>query len=171
MSIPAAQSRRVAVIELHPGGHRKVFLSGETRHLWAWDREHALRLARNLAGTDAVIHERTIRGSTMSIADAQAVIQAEAEKITAKLHAKGYVDAHAEIWVGRDRAERCVIYIKNEPPRMTYHTGSDLFAILTKVHEDIASLTHKDAEAMAYAEEMAAPLYLMSEQPLAIAAE
>ena len=88
--------------------------------------------------------------SMTRIADAQAVIQAEAEKLTAKFHAKGYTTTTAEIWIGRGGSNRAVIMIDKEPSRWTYiHHSADLFVMLLQAHEQLAALPHKDAEAMA----------------------
>lgn len=97
----------------------------------------------------------------MDIAEAQAVLQAEANKLTDALHAKGY-DHHAQIWVGRKSLYgTCTIYC--EGSHFIGQSGNDLALILSGTHEQIAAMPHKDADALAYAEELSQPLWLMSE--------
>jgi hypothetical protein len=97
----------------------------------------------------------------MDIAEAQAVLQAEADKLTNALRRKGYVDAHCEIWINRNGTGVAMIYVATWP----IMPGSNLYlpSLIRDARAQIMELPFSDA--MAYADEFNGPLWLMSEHP------
>jgi hypothetical protein len=105
----------------------------------------------------------------MDINEAQAVIQGLADEFTAALRAKGYDKAHAEIWIGREGRNMVTAYTPETPVSVSYYSSLD--RLVDEFRNAVADMPHRDAEALAYADEMAQPLFLMSEQPTTQAAE
>jgi hypothetical protein len=103
----------------------------------------------------------------MDISTAQAVIQAEAAKLTAAFRAKGY-SLSVEIWINRSGifhpgvTGMCTLYAHDLPASISFGYGYDLAELIAKAHADIAALPLSDA--VAYADELSGPLFLMSEQ-------
>lgn len=105
----------------------------------------------------------------MDITTAQACIQAECDRLTTEIQAKGYPKGFAEIWIGRGGKGGCTIYIPSEVP-CGWIGSAALPDMIADAHAKIEAMPHKDAESLAYAAELSAPLWLMSEH-MAEAAE
>jgi hypothetical protein len=102
----------------------------------------------------------------MDISGAQAVLQAEADRLTAALHAKGYERSHAEIWVGRKTSYGSVtIFIENAPEGMFHPTGASVAEAVKNADEKIVALP--DAHAIDAWFDLSHPI----NQPIAQAAE
>ena len=98
----------------------------------------------------------------MTINEAKDIIAAEAKRLTWAIRAKGFDKASIEIWIGCDGREgTCTAFIQEHPMHVGY--SRDLEAMIAEIDAKIAALPHKDAEALAYADELSQPLYLRSE--------
>lgn len=98
---------------------------------------------------------------------AEQTIRDLADEITAEVRAKGYEKATIEFWIGSRKTQ--VTWIFSDLPGRPRPCGwsGDLAAAAAAARALIAELE----DARAYDADLSGPLFLMSEQPLAQAAE
>lgn len=89
---------------------------------------------------------------TDAIRAAHAVLQAEAEKLTAELAGRGYPKAIAQIWV-RSPAGASLVYVDNAPKELgsCIGYGKDIVACIANVQAGIAKLPDANAAAAWFA--------------------
>lgn len=85
-----------------------------------------------------------------AIRAAQAVLQAEAGRLTAELRAKGFPKCHVEIWINREGKGKCAIVDsamspeKHAPlPHILYN--ADMVAVIANMRAAIAALPDPNA--------------------------